>query len=247
MWPFFGWAGMCDSSGGSGGGVTQDQLNAYVKKTELLSTTVTPPEGLFESNQKQPISKVLDTLTQRTEENKQPNPNLLYNSTGMMNMSGWVQDARVINYRDNYILDDYSYFVITGNNSDVGFISKSCPVEPNKTYMFSGEIFTHGSSCRISIGLQVEAQLNTFEGNELMLIEKQFANDWTYFEKSFNTTNNIVGVYVRIDYFAKTDTEQCFVRKLKLEYGDKATPWVPSLTDPYVNNVSIVSFNASDL
>lgn len=266
-WNNFGWAGSGGSSGG-GGGITihgssmhdstvpsTNTLQQYIKKSELSNVAITPPEGLYPEDTPKPLTDIMHDLYVYTK-SFDINPNLLYNSTGMMNMSGWIVDSRVTNYRDDYILDDYSFFVISGNNTDLGFICKSCPVLPNTIYTFSGEFISHGQSIKVSVGYQTQDQLNTDRSTtQQILLEKSYPssvqkeqiseNDWHYDTAQFTTPAYCKGIYLRIDNIASKDQE-AYIRRLKIEQGTVATQWVPSLTDPYQNNVVIEGFNALD-
>lgn len=254
-WPNFGWSG---SGSGSGGGMvvhgtsyhdstvpSMETLKKYAKLTDIPNVKMVPPQGLFETQEEKPLSEIFMKIAERLAA-LNIKPNLLYNSTGMVSMSGWLTKDKVTNYRDDYILDDYSYFVITGDNLQTGFICKSVPVEPHKTYTFSGEFFTHGKSITVVLNYQNRGQLNTTEGFTTKTVFTGLCEgDWTLKSYTFTCPSDTLGVCIGIYQAANDETTEVFIRHLKIEEGSEATKWIPSMTDPYQNIVAYSGFNAS--
>lgn len=227
-----------------------DKVNTVEVKTTELETTV---ETIIENttlltDRLSTVEQNTTTLLERVE-TVVTNPNLLYNSTGMMNLNGYVSTVNTINYRDRYISDKDSFFYITGPNGPTGFVSQSVPVSGGKTYTFSGYFFTHGNSIDINVGYQTENELNTVNSIEVFNLCKDqlFEGDWTFFEKTFTITDNnaINGMYLQIVQNGTNTTAECFIKKMKIEEGEKSTSWIAEITDPYQNQISISGMNAA--
>lgn len=177
------------------------------------------------------------------------NPNLLYNSTGMMNMGGWISHPKVINFRDEFIIDDYSYFLVTGNTENTNaMISASLPIKEGVTYTFSGE-FESTDSIRVSILFQDSSNVNNPEENiaAVELFSESFVANGARRVASFSAPSGAYCCCVKLEHLATQETNTAKYIRLKIEEGSVATDWVPCMSDPYQNNVLLVGMTASDL
>lgn len=175
------------------------------------------------------------------------NPNLLYNSTGMMNMGGWITHPKTKNFRDEFIIDDFSYYVTTGNDAGIGFVSASLPVQAGKEYTFSGE-FVSPSPIKVSILFQDSQNINSTTNlvSEMVLFEETFGGEFTQRVATFTPPTGTYCCSLKIEFLAADETEQALYQRLKIEEGNKATAWIPCLTDPYQNNVFMPALTAAD-
>ena len=236
---------------------TTQKLNTTVEKVDIIEnkTAVVETKVVEIENKNTELHTRLSTVEKETATILERvievavNPNLLYNSTGMMNLNGYVSTVNTINYRDRYISDKDSFFYITGPNGPTGFVSQSVPVSGGKTYTFSGYFFTHGNPITINVGYQTENELNTINSIEVVNIcnDQLFEGDWTFFEKTFTITDNnaINGMYLQIVQNGTNTTAECFIKKMKIEEGEKSTSWIAEITDPYQNQVAIGGLSAA--
>jgi hypothetical protein len=175
------------------------------------------------------------------------NPNLLYNSTGMMNLGGWINTDKVINFRDDFIIDDFSYFLMTGSTEGAGFSSYSLPLEPSTEYVFSGT-FLAQNTLRMTMFFQKQEQLNdhTAKSGLAVLFEQLFAEELRV-QKTFMTPADIVGGFLCIEHITSDTLAVAKLTRMKIEKGSTATEWIPCLTDPYQNTVSLGGMSAADI
>lgn len=176
------------------------------------------------------------------------NPNLLYNSTGMMNMNGWIIHPKVINFRDEFIIDDFSYFLATGNSADGNaMISASTPLIPGQTYTFSGQFV--GGPIRVSMLFQDQANVNLIDYfvGTTVLFEETFLPGSPRRAASFVPPAGTYAGSLKIEFLAATESDTAKYMRMKIEEGNKATEWIPCLTDPYQNNIVISGVTAADL
>ena len=228
----------------------ENTVNTVVENNTVLTDKVNTVETKYsEVNEK--INTVVEnnnTILEKVE-TVVTNPNLLYNSTGIMNLNGYVSTVNTVNYRDRYISDKDSFFYITGPNGPVGFVSQSVPVSGGMTYTFSGYFYTHGNPIDINVGYQTENELNTVNGIEVVNLGKDllFEDGWTFFEKTFTVSDNsaINGLYLQIVQNGTNTTAECYIKKMKIEEGEKSTSWVAEITDPYQNQIAISGMNAA--
>lgn len=177
------------------------------------------------------------------------NPNLLYNSTGMMNMGGWIVHPKTINFRDNFLIDDFSYFLVTGNDEGLGQVSASLPLLPGIMYTFSGE-FQSTAPIRISMLFQDANGLNSYDNiiGSIQLFEGVLNNDEAHRKiLQFTPPAGTVSGSLKLEHLAPNETTQAIYKRLKIEKGSVATAWVPCLTDPYQNNVVITGMTAAEM
>lgn len=228
----------------------ENTVNTVVENNTILTDKVNTVETKYSE-----VSERIDTVVETNNtilekvETVVVNPNLLYNSTGIMNLNGYVSTVNTINFRDRYISDKDSFFYITGPNGPTGFVSQSVPVSGGMTYTFSGYFYTHGNSIDINVGYQTENELNTVNGIEVVNLGKDllFEDGWTFFEKTFTISDNdaINGLYLQIVQGGENTTAECYIKKMKIEEGEVSTSWVAEITDPYQNQISISGMNAA--
>jgi hypothetical protein len=175
-------------------------------------------------------------------------PNLLYNSTGMMNLGGWINTTKVINYRDEFIIDDFSYFLLTGNTEGSGFSCQSLPLKEGVVHTFSGT-FVSEDILRISMFFQDQTGVNDFSKTigSVILFEQNFPNGTARVEASFTPPVGTYAGYLCIEYLATDEAHTATLSRMKIEESATATDWVPCLTDPYQNNIVIQPLNAAAL
>jgi hypothetical protein len=175
------------------------------------------------------------------------NDNLLYNSTGIVNLTGWFSTDKVSIFRDDYVLDDNCYFIITGNNAPDGFISMSIEVTPGETYTFSGSLIAQQAPLTVIFGYQDKNNLNSTESTLNDTILTDTYQDWTQVSFSSVAPDNAQSAYVCFIFEATDENMQAGLKRLKVEKGNVATKWVPSLTDPYQANVVFTGYDAAAL
>jgi hypothetical protein len=177
---------------------------------------------------------------------KEINPNLIYNSTGMMNTHGWEHTPRTINFRDNFMIDDFSYFVTKGNDEGTGMTCISIPVQSGGIYTFSG-YFDSVSNIRITVLYQKDEHLNTLEAHSREIIYDAPSTLDMRVIRQLHIPEGISGAAFCIEHLAASEEEEAIIKRLKLEEGDVATKWIPCMTDPYLNQIRLSSVNASDI
>ena len=262
-WLNTGWLGDNNQGGSSSGGsVTPNDINKLQSQITTLNTEIQDTiESVTDINNNQ--LELENTINAHIEDKNNPhdvtseqigasviesniNPNLLYNSTGMVGLTGWlgaISKAEV--YRDEFILDDNSYFILKGNNESDGFVSNSFPVTPGKSYTFSGLFKTDkNSSFKIIFGYQDINNLNditsTLNDNELVITE----NEWTSKFITSIAPENAHSGYIRI----LTTNGNNYLKRMKVEEGTVITKWIPSLTDPFeTSNTVLVGYDAKDM
>lgn len=175
------------------------------------------------------------------------NDNLLYNSTGIVNLTGWFSTDKVSIFRDDYVLDDNCYFIITGNNAPDGFISMSIEVTPGEIYTFSGNVIAQEAPLTVIFGYQDKDHLNSTEVTLNDTILTDVYQDWTQISFSSVAPDNAQSAYVCFIFEATDENMQAGLKRLKVEKGNVATKWVPSLTDPYQANVVFTGYDAAAL
>ena len=189
------------------------------------------------------LATISDTLTTDIL----ANDNLLYNSTGIVNLTGWFSTDKVSIFRDDYVLDDNCYFIITGNNAPDGFISMSIEVTPGETYTFSGNLIAQQAPLTVIFGYQDKDHLNSTEATLSDTILTDTYQDWTQVSFSSIAPDNAQSAYVCFIFEATDENMRAGLKRLKVEKGNVATKWVPSLTDPYQANVVFTGYDAAAL
>lgn len=177
------------------------------------------------------------------------NPNLLYNSTGMMNMIGWITHPKVINFRDEFIIDDFSYFLATGNSAEAdAMFSASVPLTPGKQYTFSGE-FSGPAVIKVTMLYQDVNHVNLLTEfvDTLVLCEEVFTDLSVRKNVTFTPPAGTHSGSLKIEFLATDEAQTAIYKRLKIEEGAVATAWIPCLTDPYQNNIVIQGLTAADM
>lgn len=176
------------------------------------------------------------------------NPNLLYNSTGMMNLGGWIVHPKVINYRDEFIIDDFSYFLVTGDTEDTPMVSASLPLEAGVEYTFSGE-FVSDFPIRVKMLYQDQAGVNDLDQilSTVELFTEVFPSGSERRVASFTVPEGVYCGCLSIEHLADNETVTAIYKRMKIEKGSVATEWIPCLTDPYQNTIYAEGMNAYEL
>ena len=227
-----------EDSSGSGSGSSEVTKQEFDK----VKKQVTQQEQKLQE-QKIQLTAISETITTDVL----TNDNLLYNSTGIVNLTGWFSTDKVSIFRDDYVLDDNCYFIITGNNAPDGFISMSIEVTPGETYTFSGSLIAQQAPLTVIFGYQDKNNLNSTEStlNDTILTDTYL--DWTQVSFSSVAPDNAQSAYVCFIFEATDENMQAGLKRLKVEKGNVATKWVPSLTDPYQANVVFTGYDAAAL
>ena len=225
-WISDGWIAEGSSGGGSGSSEVTKQEFDKVKKQVIQQ------EQKLQEQETQ-LATISDTLTTDIL----ANDNLLYNSTGIVNLTGWFSTDKVSIFRDDYVLDDNCYFIITGNNAPDGFISMSIEVTPGETYTFSGSLIAQQAPLTVVFGYQDKDHLNSTESTLSDTILTDTYQDWTQVSFSSVAPDNAQSAYVCFIFEAADENMKAGLKRLKVEKGKVATKGVPSLTDPYQANV----------
>lgn len=235
-WIHDGWIAEGSSGEGAGSSEVTKQEFDKVKKQVLQQE---------QKLQEQEVQ--LTTISDIISSDVLTNDNLLYNSTGIVNLTGWFSTDKVSIFRDDYVLDDNCYFIITGNNSPDGFISMSIEVTPGETYTFSGNFIARQAPLTIVFGYQDKDHLNSTEVtlNDTVLTDTY--QDWTQVSFSSVAPDNAQSAYVCFIFEATNEDMQAGLKRLKVEKGSVATKWIPSLTDPYQANVIFTGYDAAAL
>lgn len=235
-WISDGWIAEGSSGGGSGSSEVTKQEFDKVKKQ------VVQQEQKLQEQETQ-LATISDTLTTDIL----ANDNLLYNSTGIVNLTGWFSTDKVSIFRDDYVLDDNCYFIITGNNAPDGFISMSIEVTPGETYTFSGSLIAQQAPLTVIFGYQDKDHLNSTEATLSDTILTDTYQDWTQVSFSSVAPDNAQSAYVCFIFEAADENMRAGLKRLKVEKGNVATKWVPALTDPYQANVVFTGYDAAAL
>ena len=235
-WISDGWIAEGSSGGGSGSSEVTKQEFDKVKKQVIQQ------EQKLQEQETQ-LATISDTLTTDIL----ANDNLLYNSTGIVNLTGWFSTDKVSIFRDDYVLDDNCYFIITGNNAPDGFISMSIEVTPGETYTFSGSLIAQQAPLTVVFGYQDKDHLNSTESTLSDTILTDTYQDCTQVSFSSVAPDNAQSAYVCFIFEAADENMKAGLKRLKVEKGNVATKWVPSLTDPYQANVVFTGYDAAAL
>lgn len=235
-WINEGWLTEYSSGGGS---VNSETINLEFNKVK--NQIVQQEQKLQE--QKTQLITISNTLANDII----TNDNLLYNSTGIVNLAGWFSTDKVSIFRDDYVLDDNCYFIITGNNAPDGFISMSVEVTPGETYTFSGNVIAQQSPLTVIFGYQDENNLNSTDCTLNNKILTDVYQDWTKVSISSVAPENAKSAYVCFIFEATDEDKRAGLKRLKIEKGNIATKWIPSLTDPYQANVVFTGYDAAAL
>lgn len=235
-WISDGWIAEGSSGGGSGSSEVTKQEFDKVKKQ------VVQQEQKLQEQETQ-LATISDTLTTDIL----ANDNLLYNSTGIVNLTGWFSTDKVSIFRDDYVLDDNCYFIITGNNAPDGFISMSIEVTPGETYTFSGSLIAQQAPLTVIFGYQDKDHLNSTEATLNDTILTDTYQNWTQISFSSVAPDNAQSAYVCFIFEATDENMKAGLKRLKVEKGNAATKWVPALTDPYQANVVFTGYDAAAL
>lgn len=227
-----------EDSSGSGSGSSEVTKQEFDK----VKKQVTQQEQKLQE-QKIQLTAISETITTDVL----TNDNLLYNSTGIVNLTGWFSTDKVSIFRDDYVLDDNCYFIITGNNAPDGFISMSIEVTPGETYTFSGSLIAQQAPLTVIFGYQDKNNLNSTESTLNDTILTDMYQDWTQVSFSSVAPDNAQSAYVCFIFEATDENMQAGLKRLKVEKGNVATKWVPSLTDPYQANVVFTGYDAAAL
>lgn len=222
-----------EDSSGSGSGSSEVTKQEFDKVKKQVT----------QQEQKIQLTAISETITTDVL----TNDNLLYNSTGIVNLTGWFSTDKVSIFRDDYVLDDNCYFIITGNNAPDGFISMSIEVTPGETYTFSGSLIAQQAPLTVIFGYQDKNNLNSTESTLNDTILTDTYQDWTQVSFSSVAPDNAQSAYVCFIFEATDENMQAGLKRLKVEKGNVATKWVPSLTDPYQANVVFTGYDAAAL
>ena len=237
------WISEGSSSGGSGSSeVTKQEFDKVKKQVTQQEQKITIQEQKLQEQETQ-----LTTISEIITTDVLTNDNLLYNSTGIVNLTGWFSTDKVSIFTDDYVLDDNCYFIITGNNAPDGFISMSIEVTPGETYTFSGNVIAQEAPLTVIFGYQDKDHLNSTEVTLNDTILTDVYQDWTQVSFSSVAPDNAQSAYVCFIFEATDENMQAGLKRLKVEKGNVATKWVPSLTDPYQANVVFTGYDAAAL
>lgn len=220
------------------------QINIDLKG---IQETVATKADVSEVNQKaNEWSVKVEKLDQKLEKRTGVNPNML---NGTADWSGdWRQDD-VVESDTNYVKDGW---VDPDGNSAIVAPSSGNSFAPNKvvnltrgTYTLSGWIYG-GIDLHPFYALP-PSHLNKDKAgavSETVVFNKATPNQWVRCYFTFTVTKDgliTVGLLDLKDYH---------VGSLKLERGDKATPWIPSSEDRYKNTgeqLSMINVDAGNI
>lgn len=220
------------------------QINIDLKG---IQETVATKADVSEVNQKaNEWSVKVEKLDQKLEKRTGVNPNML---NGTADWSGdWRQDD-VVESDTNYVKDGW---VDPDGNSAIVAPSSGNSFAPNKvvnltrgTYTLSGWIYG-GIDLHPFYALP-PSHLNKDKAgavSETVVFNKATPNQWVRCYFTFTVTKDgliTVGLLDLKDYH---------VGSLKLEKGDKATPWIPSSEDRYKNTgeqLSMINVDAGNI
>ena len=226
------------------------QINIDLKG---IQQTVATKADVSEVNQKADEWSVkVEKLDQKLEQRTGVNPNML---NGTADWSGdWYQDDVVgssfLQKGDmNYVKDGW---VDPEGNSAIIAPSSGHSLAPNKvvnltrgTYVLSGWIYA-GIDLHPFYALP-PSHLNKDKAgavSETVVFNKATPNQWTRCYFTFTVTKDgLITV-------GPLDLKDYHVGSLKLEKGDKATPWVPSSEDRYKNTgeqLSMINVDAGNI
>lgn len=243
------------STGGGGGALevhgstmhdntvpTKAELTAYLKTANLPTTKVVPPTGLFADQTPRNLTDILIEIYTRATQGEIINENLIFNSTGYADLSGWSGDGVTIS-EDDFIDDSDRYFIITGNNTASKFTSKSIALVPGQEYTLSFYYSVANNGLLTSqVGMQTIEQVNTTNTTSTInAIAGGNATEWTRVSKTFTAT---AGSSAGIVIFNQTYNNASAVVKLKrvkLEHGNKTTRWIPAYSDSAINSAILLT------
>ena len=82
--------------------------------------------------------------------------------------------------------------------------------------------------------------------SEMVLFEETLGSESGRRVATFTVPEGVYCGCLKIESLAANETDVAIYQRLKIEEGNKATAWVPCLTDPYQNNVFMAGLTASD-
>ena len=123
----------------------------------------------------------------------------------------------------------------------------SIEVTPGETYTFSGSLIAQQAPLTVIFGYQDKNNLNSTESTLNDTILTDTYQDWTQVSFSSVAPDNAQSAYVCFIFEATDENMQAGLKRLKVEKGNVATKWVPSLTDPYQANVVFTGYDAAAL
>ena len=180
--------------------------------------------------------------------------NLLLNSSFSKTFNDWNVnkstngEINILQGKNNLYCAEIQGKIGESNSINQSILSR---LEPNTTYTLSGWTKTQdiqrGST---NVLLQFYMAGYTSEDEWFSFGSKNIdeSADWTYVEFSFTTDDRIKSAKsYRLAIYLRDCDGYLYFKDLKLEKGDKATPWVPSNEDGLVEKDKIItSINASE-
>ena len=117
----------------------------------------------------------------------------------------------------------YNVAASTGN-WNYFWITSSTALEPNTTYTFSAEVEVSDNYERCTV-------YNYTASGKSGEINYYFPADGKRHSWTFTTTSNALGVIAYAGTAGSTANYSAVYKNIKLEKGDKATPWIPNKND----------------
>lgn len=243
------------STGGGGGGTTvhgsnmhdntvptKAELTAYLKTTNLPSTKIVPPSGLYVDQTPKNLSDVLADIYTRATQGEVVNENLLFNSTGYLDLAGW-SGSKVTISEDDFIDDSDRHFIITDTNVANKFTSKSFALVAGQEYTMSFYYqVASGGLLTASIGLQNSSQVNTATMTSMTnAVVGGSSATWAKITKTFTATAGTVAGIVRFSQITANASAVAKIRRIKIEVGSKDTKWIPAYSDSALNASTLIA------
>ena len=175
------------------------------------------------------------------------NPNIIYNSTGLMEFNGWnnLPNSNVVN--TEFISKENIHFTLLGEVLlPNAFISSSFIIKPSTIYTFSG-YFLSTQNIKVSLLYQTEDQINTINFTES---KDLIVNVYMDFKErqicTFTTELYSIGA-ICIEHLDYDNVNLSKIKRLKLEEGNLLTDWIPNISDPYIPIPTFTGLKANQL